>query len=126
MHLLNFKQNTQQVSCVILLPAVQADEAVSQAGHEVLVVVPRPQHEIAIDSENPKGVQQSNLLSYCLVRPTELVEDGPVQTVVDGVEGKALGAPLRLEKTRIQVRGKRFVPRWSFSCDYTAVLFELL
>lgn len=92
-------------------------------------MVARPEHEVAIDSENPKGVQQSHLLSYCLVRSTELVENGPVQTVVDGVEGKTLGAPLRLEETRgktkqpWEVKGKVFVLCWSFSCDcYSAVL----
>lgn len=36
---------------------------------------------------------------------TELVEHGPVQTVVDGVEGQTLGTPLRLEEGEEEVRG---------------------
>lgn len=83
-----------------LPPAVQADEAVSQTGHKVLVVVARAKHEVAVDSENPQGVQQGHLLSYRLVRSTELVEHCPVETVVNSVEGKTLGPPLRLKKTR--------------------------
>lgn len=75
-------------------PAVQADEAVGQAGHKVLVVVARAEHQVAVDGQHPQRVQQGHLLSHCLVRSTELVEHRPVQTVVDGVEGKSLGAPL--------------------------------
>lgn len=120
-----------QASYVILLPAVQADEAVSQAGHKVLVVVPWPEHEVAIDSENPKGVQKSHLLSYCLVRSAELVKDGPVQTVVDGVEGETLGAPLRLEETRgktkqpQEVKGKVSVSCCSFICHCCTALLSV-
>lgn len=76
---------------------MQADEAVSQAGHKVLVVVSRPEHQVAVDGQDPQGVQQGHLLSHRLVGSTELVEHRPVQTVVDGVEGETLGAPLRLE-----------------------------
>lgn len=84
----------------VLPPAVQADEAVSQAGHKVLVVVSRPEDEVPVDRENPQRVQQGHLLSYRLVRATELVKHSAVQTVVDGVEGKTLGASLRLEETK--------------------------
>lgn len=79
---------------------MQADEAVSQAGHKVLVVVARPQHQVSVDGEDPQGVEQGHLLGHRLVRPTELVEDGPVETVVDGVEGQALGATLGLQQVR--------------------------
>lgn len=91
---------------------MQTDEAVSQAGHKVLVVVAWPEHQVAVDSQDPQGVQQGHLLSYRLVRSTELVEHGPVQTVVDGVEGKTLGTSLRLEekeenKQVAEVRGEK-------------------
>lgn len=57
------------------LPAgVQADEAVRQAGHKVLVVVAGAQHQVAVDGENPQGVQQRHLLRHRLVRPAQLVE----------------------------------------------------
>lgn len=79
-------------------PAVQADEAVSQAGHKVLVVVARPEHQVAVDGQDPQGVQQGHLLSNRLVGSAELVEHRPVQTVVDGVEGKTLRTPLGLEE----------------------------
>lgn len=69
---------------------MQADEAVSQTGHKVLVVVSRPENKIAVDSQDPQGVQQGHLLGHRLVRPAELVENRPVQAVVDGVQGKAL------------------------------------
>lgn len=70
----------------------------SQAGHKVLVVVPRAEHQVAVDSQDPQGVQQGHLLSYRLVGSTELVKHGAVQTVVDRVERKTLGTPLRLEE----------------------------
>lgn len=54
-------------------PTVQADKAVSQAGHEVLVVVARAEHQVAVDGQYPQSVQQCHLLSYCLVGSTELV-----------------------------------------------------
>lgn len=82
--------------------AVQADEAVSQASHKILVVVARPEHQVAVDSQDPQGVQQGHLLCHRLVGPTELVEHRPVQTVVDGVEGKTLGTPLRLDGERVR------------------------
>ena len=77
---------------------MQADEAVSQTGHKVLVVIARPQHQVAVDGQDPQGVQQGHLLSYRLVGSTELVENRPVQAVVDGVEGETLGTPLGLEE----------------------------
>lgn len=67
-------------------PTVQADKAVSQTGHKVLVVVARAEHQVAVDSQYPQSVQQCHLLSYRLVGSTELVQHRPVQTVVDGVE----------------------------------------
>lgn len=67
-------------------PTVQADKAVSQAGHKVLVVVARAEHQVAVDGQHPQSVQQCHLLSYRLVGSTELVQHRPVQTVVDGVE----------------------------------------
>lgn len=39
-------------SMLWLPAAVQADEAVSQAGHKVLVVVARPEHQVAVDSQD--------------------------------------------------------------------------
>lgn len=75
-------------------PTVQADEAVGQAGHKVLVVVARAEHQVAVDGQHPQRVQQGHLLSHRLVGSTELVEHRPVQTVVDGVEGESLGASL--------------------------------
>lgn len=75
---------------------MQADEAVSQAGHKVLVVVARPQHQVAVDGQDPQGVQQGHLLSHRLVGSTKLVQHRPVQTVVDGVQGQTLGPPLGL------------------------------
>ena len=81
-----------------LPPAVQADEAVSQAGHEVLVVVARPQHQVAVDGQDPQGVQQRHLLRHRLVGSAELVEHRAVQAVVDGVEGEALRTPLGLQE----------------------------
>lgn len=81
-----------------LPPTVQADEAVRQAGYKVLVVVSRPEHQVAVDGQDPQRVQQSHLLGHRLVGSTELVEHGPVQAVVDGVERKPLRTTLRLEK----------------------------
>lgn len=75
-------------------PAVQADEAVSQTGHKVLVVVARAEHQVAVDGQHPQSVQQGHLLSHRLVGSTELVKHGPVQTVVDRVEGESLGTSL--------------------------------
>lgn len=75
-------------------PTVQADKAVGQAGHKVLVVVARAEHQVAVDSQHPQRVQQGHLLSYGLVGSTELIEHCAVQTVVDGVEGKSLRASL--------------------------------
>lgn len=75
-------------------PAVQTDEAVGQAGHKVLVVVARAEHQVAVDGQHPQGVQQGHLLSNGLVGSTELVEHRAVQAVVDGVEGKSLRASL--------------------------------
>ena len=77
---------------------MQADEAVSQTGHEVLVVVPRAEHQVAVDGQNPQGVQQGHLLGHRLVWSAQLVEHGAVQAVVDGVEGQALGASLGLQE----------------------------
>lgn len=92
------KSPTTICACRLFLPpAVQADEAVSQTGHKVLVVVARPEHQIAVDRQDPQGVQQSHLLGYRLVGSTELVEHRPVQAMVYGVEGKTLGPPLGLE-----------------------------
>lgn len=75
---------------------MQADEAVSQTGHKVLVVVSGPQHQIAVDGQDPQGVQQRDLLGHRLVGSTELVKHGPVQAVVDSVERETLGPPLGL------------------------------
>lgn len=88
-------------------PAVQADEAVSQAGHKVLVVVPRAEHQVAVDGQHPQCVQQGHLLSHRLVGPTQLVEHRPVQAVVDGVQGKSLGASLRLGKKKDRKKGNK-------------------
>lgn len=90
----------QAVLYVILPPAVQADKAVSQASHKVLVVVAWPEHQVPVDGQDPQAVQQGHLLSYRLVGSTELVEHSPVQTVVDRVKGKTLGTPLRLEEEK--------------------------
>lgn len=79
---------------------MQTDEAVSQAGHKVLVVVSRAQHQVAVDGQDTQGVQQGHLLGHGLVGSAELVEHGAVQTVVDRVEGEALGAPFGLERRR--------------------------
>lgn len=79
---------------------MQADKAVSQTGHKVLVVVARAEHQVAVDSQDPQSVQQCHLLSYSLVGSTELVQHGPIQTVVDGVKGKTLGPPLRLREEK--------------------------
>lgn len=56
-----------------------------------------PEHQVAVDGQDPQGVQQGHLLCYRLVGSAELVEHRPVQTVVDGVERKSLRTPLRLE-----------------------------
>lgn len=88
---------------------MQADEGVSQAGHKVLVVVSRPEHQVAVDGQDPQGVQQGHLLSHRLVGPAELVEHRAVQTVVDGVEGKTLRAPLGLEEEEEEEEGHKQV-----------------
>ncbi len=72
--------------CVTSPPAVQADKAVSQTGHKVLVVVARAKHQVAVNSQDPQCIQQGHLLSHRLVGSTELVEHRPIQTVVDRVE----------------------------------------
>lgn len=69
-----------------------------QTGHKVLVVIARAKHQVAVDGQHPQRVQQGHLLSHRLVGSTELVEHRAVQAVVDGVEGKSLRAPLRLEE----------------------------
>lgn len=79
---------------------MQADKAVSQTGHKVLVVVAWAEHQVAVDRQNPQSVQQCHLLSYRLVGSTELVKHRPIQTVVDGVEGKTLGSSLRLKQEK--------------------------
>lgn len=84
---------------------MQADKAVSQTGHKVLVVVAWAEHQVAVDRQYPQSVQQCHLLSYRLVGPAELVKHRPVQTVVDGVEGQTLGASLRLEQRDKQRQG---------------------
>jgi len=91
---------------VTVPPAVQADEAVGQAGHKVLVVVARPEHQVAVDGQDPQGVQQRHLLGDRLVGSAELVEYCPVQAVVDGVEGETLGTPLGLEEEEKENRGR--------------------
>lgn len=85
-----------------LPPAVQADEAVSQTSHKVLVVVSRAEHQVPVDRQDPQGVQQGHLLSDRLVGSTKLVEHRPVQTMVDCVERETLGPPLRLQEARIE------------------------
>lgn len=93
---------------VPLPPAVQADEAVSQAGHKVLVVVPGAKHQVAVDGQDPESVEQRHLLSHRLVGSAELVEHGAVQTVVDGVQRETLRTSFRLEyEDRKQVRGRK-------------------
>lgn len=69
----------------------------SQTGHKVLVVVAWAEDQIAVHRQYPQSVQQCHLLSYCFVGSTELVKHRPIQTVVDGVEGKTLGSSLRLK-----------------------------
>lgn len=81
---------------------MQADEAVSQTGHEVLVVVAWAEHQVAVDRQYPQSVQQCHLLSDRLVGSTELVKHRPVQTVVDGVEGETLGSSLRLNQEKVE------------------------
>lgn len=83
---------------------MQADEAVSQTGHKVLVVVAWAEHQVAVDRQDPQSVQQSHLLSDRLVGSTELVKHRPVQTVVDGVEGETLGSSLRLKTGKMRWR----------------------
>lgn len=56
-----------------------------------------PEHQVAVDGQDPQGIQQGHLLCYRLVGSAELVEHRPVQTVVDSVERKSLRTPLRLE-----------------------------
>lgn len=79
-------------------PGVQVNEAVGQAGDEVLIVVAGAQDQVAVDGEDAQRVQERHLLGDGLVRPGELVQDGPVQTVVDGVQGEILGPPFGLGK----------------------------
>lgn len=79
---------------------MQADKAVSQTGYKVLVVVAWAEHQIAVDRQYPQSIQQCHLLSYRLVGSTELVKHRPIQTVVDGVEGKTLGSSLRLKREK--------------------------
>lgn len=81
---------------------MEADEAVSQTRHKVLVVVSRSKHQVAVNGQDPQGLQQRHLLSDRLVGSTELVKHGPVQTVVDGVEGESLRTPLSLEEEERQ------------------------
>lgn len=86
---------------------MQADETVSQAGHKVLVVVARAEHQVAVDGQDPQGVEQCHLLSDRLVGSAELVQHRPVQTVVDGVERETLGTPLRLQEEKVEETTRR-------------------
>lgn len=65
---------------------MQVNEAVSQAADEVLVVVSGAQDQVPVDSQHPEGVQQGYLLRDGFVRPRELVQDGPVEAVIDRVQ----------------------------------------
>lgn len=87
---------------IISPPTVQTDKAVSQAGHKLLIVVAWAKHQVAVDSQYPESIQQRHLLSYGLVGSTELVKHCPIQTVVDRIEGKTLGASLRLEQEMME------------------------
>lgn len=75
---------------------MEADEAVRQAAQELLIVVPRAQKEVPVDGEDPERVQESHLLRDSLVGSGKLIEDGPVQAVVDGVQRQTLRSSLRL------------------------------
>lgn len=65
---------------------MQVNEAVSQAADEFLVVVSRAQDQAPVDGQHPQGVKQGDLLRDGFVRPRELVQDGPVEAVIDRIQ----------------------------------------
>lgn len=69
---------------------VQVNEAVSQTANELLVMVPRAQDQVPVYSQDPERVQESYLLWHGFVCPRKLVQDGPVEAVINRVQGQSL------------------------------------
>ena len=69
----------------------QLEEAVAEAADELLVVVAGAEHEAAVVGEPVQGVQQVGLVGDRAHGPGQLVQDGPVQALVDVVEGQTKG-----------------------------------
>lgn len=65
---------------------MQVNEAVSQAADEFLVMVSGAQDQVPVDSQHPQRVKQGDLLRDGFVRPRELVQDGPVEAVIDRIQ----------------------------------------
>ena len=80
---------------------MQVNEAVSQTADEFLVVVSGAQDQVPVDSQDPERVKKGYLLRDGFVRPGELVQDGPVEAVIDCIQWQPLGSSLWLEKWEI-------------------------
>lgn len=65
---------------------MQVNEAVSQTADEFLVVVSGAQDQVPVDSQDPERVKKGYLLRDGFVRPGELVQDGPVEAVIDCIQ----------------------------------------
>lgn len=65
---------------------MQVNEAVSQTADEFLVVVSGAQDQVPVDSQDPERVKKGYLLRDGFVRPGELVQDSPVEAVIDCIQ----------------------------------------
>ena len=104
---------------------MQVNEAVSQAADEFLVMVSGAQDQVPVDSQHPQRVKQGDLLRDGFVRPRELVQDGPVEAVIDRIQWQPLRSSLGLEmweildlvkwkKTKTKPETVLFIHTWTF------------
>ena len=65
---------------------LQFSRSVVSDSYDFLVMVSRAQDQVPVDSQDPERVKKGYLLRDGFVRPGELVQDGPVEAVIDCIQ----------------------------------------
>lgn len=80
---------------------MQINQAVSKTANEFLVVVAGSQDQVAVYSKDPEWIKESHLLRDSFVCAWELVQDGPIEAVIDRIKRQSLWSSLWLKKQKI-------------------------
>lgn len=76
---------------------MKINQAVSQTANEFLVMVPRPQDQVPVESEYPERVKESDLLWNSFMCSWKLIQDGPIEAVINRIQWQALRSSFGLK-----------------------------